>query len=191
MERKWYKFTLIELLIVIAIIAILAALLLPALQSARLRGVSIRCKSNLRQLGLGLSQYESLYQRLPAAYDDGNGYPGNEVLWTGKLWKMNLIPVFATDYWGAHQNNSRLLQCPANPEKVTYGMVSSLAIQNGISDGGRKLRQLGETLYQQRPDLPAVATDFACRPWFCYHANCGRRSTEIFSSRSEREYPAE
>lgn len=136
MRTRGLKFTLIELLIVIAIIAILAALLLPALQSAKLRGVSIRCKGNLRQLGFGMVQYENVFQRLPAAYDDVNGYPANEVLWTGKLWKMNLIPVCADSYWGAHQENAKLLQCPSNPEKVTYGMVSSLAIQNGISDGG-------------------------------------------------------
>lgn len=54
------SFTLIELLIVIAIIAILAALLLPALQSARARGRAAGCISNLKQLGVMQTQYSDL-----------------------------------------------------------------------------------------------------------------------------------
>ena len=66
-NRKSRGFTLIELLVVIAIIAILIALLLPAVQQAREAARRTQCKNNLKQIGLGIHNYESTYSRFPSA----------------------------------------------------------------------------------------------------------------------------
>src|SRR5215471_6561011 len=68
-------FSLIELLVVIAIIAILAALLLPGFSKAKAAGQSAACKSNLRQIALGLKLYADQFQKCPecASLTPGRG----------------------------------------------------------------------------------------------------------------------
>ena len=66
-------YTLIELLVTIAIIAILAALLLPSLKLMRDRGQQLVCANNLKQLGLMTLMYASDYNGFITPYYDGSG----------------------------------------------------------------------------------------------------------------------
>src|SRR6266478_1336108 len=61
-------FTLVELLVVIAVIALLIAILLPALNRARESANTIKCAANLRSIGQGIAQYVAEYrQTFPAS----------------------------------------------------------------------------------------------------------------------------
>jgi prepilin-type N-terminal cleavage/methylation domain-containing protein len=97
-ERRG-AFTLVELLVVVAIIGVLVALLLPAIQAAREAARRMTCRNHLRQVGLAALHYESQERRFPPGFlgsvdfsnprarQDADGRPHQ---WTGVL--VHLLP---------------------------------------------------------------------------------------------------
>jgi prepilin-type N-terminal cleavage/methylation domain-containing protein/prepilin-type processing-associated H-X9-DG protein len=126
LARRQRGFTLIELLVVIAIIAILAALLLPALQSAKSESMGIQCMSNMRQMCIGWRSYaldNKEYVVLSSLGGDND--PMNAYVWckqeedyTANAYNWNpnvditIGPLYP--YIGAYQ----VYKCPADTSVV-------------------------------------------------------------------------
>jgi prepilin-type N-terminal cleavage/methylation domain-containing protein/prepilin-type processing-associated H-X9-DG protein len=88
-DRRKRAFSLVEMLVVIAIVGILAAMLLPAIQSAREAARRSACKNNLRQIALGMHNFESAFGTLPPGYEHAEGPQGNR---RGYSWAARLLP---------------------------------------------------------------------------------------------------
>src|SRR3954468_2839122 len=115
-------FTLIELLVVIAIIAVLIALLLPAVQSAREAARRAQCVNNLKQIGLGMHNYQSSNNVLP---------PGQKSCCWG-TWILFMLPhVEQTALWNAWNFNGDLLYYQGQYDApLRYGGVCNLTVSS-------------------------------------------------------------
>ena len=87
-----HAFTLVELLIVIAILGLMVALLLPAIQKAREASRATACRNNLKQIGVALSHFESIYGCFPAGVEGRFDRNLSPVPMYGMSWWAQVLP---------------------------------------------------------------------------------------------------
>lgn len=125
-------FTLVELLMVVAIIAVLAGLLLPAVQKVRETASRTKCQFNIGQLALATVHHEQAFGRFPAGYQSASpeGAP------TGWGWAVSLLPYLEKENLVRNlslnksilddsnlryrENRLVLLMCPSDPMSETH-----------------------------------------------------------------------
>jgi prepilin-type N-terminal cleavage/methylation domain-containing protein/prepilin-type processing-associated H-X9-DG protein len=147
-------FTLVEMLVVIAIIAVLAALLLPALSLAKQKAVQTQCRSNVRQLQLGWTMYGNDFGGSVPHNSSGTGAgesPGNPGWVAGNMWlnsdvgediteSTNLNFLVGSQYSacgsiGGYVKNPAVYRCPSDKSTVVIGgqmlfRVRSMSMNN-------------------------------------------------------------
>jgi prepilin-type processing-associated H-X9-DG protein/prepilin-type N-terminal cleavage/methylation domain-containing protein len=154
-------FTLVELLVVVAILSILLALLLPAISRARQQALCVKCAGNLRTMGQALTMYTTQY----------NYYPGGSAMrfagfgWTQgyAVWPTRLRPLTG--------GNTEVFHCPSRPDEFRWEdaaaggpAAGALYLQFGYELGEPLLDSMSTRFsyaYNEFGTSPGANTDFS------------------------------
>lgn len=109
-------FTLIEMLVSITIVSMMAAMLLPALSTARERGRTISCVNNLKQIGLALQMYSDDHDGylVPAEYDD------TDTDWPSILVRGGYVRAPIDTVASQVTSRSSVFRCPSGLAEVNF-----------------------------------------------------------------------
>jgi prepilin-type N-terminal cleavage/methylation domain-containing protein/prepilin-type processing-associated H-X9-DG protein len=145
-------FTLIELMVVIAIVAILIGLLLPAVQKVREAAARAKCQNNLKQLGLALHNYHDANREFPPAFVNKGPYgmtpfsfahgwapfvlPYIELQQLYNLYRWD-FPLYAVENQPVVSRHLTIFQCPSTPEQdryITFGPFQLFGTKGACGD---------------------------------------------------------
>jgi prepilin-type N-terminal cleavage/methylation domain-containing protein/prepilin-type processing-associated H-X9-DG protein len=170
MKRR--AFTLVELLVVISIIAILIALLLPALARAKQQALTVQCAANLRSIGQSLYEYTNTYEdSIPFDIEQNNA------LWGGQPYWPPFNVGWATELYSFSSGHPEMDYADTNEYYSTYSTVAWTWAANFAK------------IYMcpvSRPEAntagwyPNFSTSYSCNPNYFYFD--GTQSNKTFSN---------